>query len=105
MVIRRGFSLVEIIVALTLLSVAMLGVAGSGLMAAQLLAQAELHEAVTIRAQSILDSLVIHEVVGSGRVRLTPFDIDWTATQEDATVNVTHQTIPAFTLKASKWRR
>ena len=102
MVAREGFSLVEIIVALTLLSVAMLGIAGSGLLATRLLAQAELHRTATTRAVSILDSLVMNDIVGSGRVRVAAYDIEWSAATDNAVVRVSKENSAAFALQASK---
>lgn len=66
MVRRPGFTLVEVVVALTLLSVAVLSMAASGGMAAQLLRTAEREEAAARLAGSLLDSLVLVPQPGTG---------------------------------------
>lgn len=98
--VKQGFSLVEVIVAMVLLSVGLLGVAGSGLLASQLLREAELREEMLYRANSLLDSLLINEVKGTGTEQLARYRLDWIATQ--ATVEIVAR-LPAhadFTLRA-----
>lgn len=66
MVTRPGFTLVEVVVALTLLSVAVLSLAASGGLAAGLLRTAEREEAAARLAGSLLDSLVLVPEPGTG---------------------------------------
>jgi len=102
MVTRRGFSLLEVIVALTLLSIAMLAVASSGLLAARLLSQAEAAEMTAVRAQSVLDSLVINNVRGSGRLVADGYRIEWTAGDTRVSVRAFHPNVPPFEVQAAR---
>lgn len=77
--VRSGFSLVEVIVAMTLLSVGMLAVAASGIIAAQLQREAELHEVVTQHATSLVDSIATRRVHGSGTVNTSRYRLEWRA--------------------------
>lgn len=86
MVTRPGFSLIEVIVAMTLLSVGMLAIAANGLLAARLLNDAELQEEIAIRTQSVLDSLVVNDVNGNGRIDAGVYRIEWTAAAESVVV-------------------
>jgi Tfp pilus assembly protein PilV len=61
MVTRGGFGIVEVIVALTLLSVGMLGVAASAIMASRLLRAGEASERDALAALEVIDSLVLAE--------------------------------------------
>lgn len=85
--VRRGFSLVEVIVALTLLSVGLLGISAAGLLSARWLNDAQLREAAVNRATSLLDSLVIHDIAGAALVQSVPYRLSWQAS--DSTVSVT----------------
>ena len=75
MVTRGGFGLIEVLVALTLLGVALLGVAASSLFAARLLRRADDSERGALEALQILDSLAQETAPAAGarstgRVRL-----------------------------------
>jgi prepilin-type N-terminal cleavage/methylation domain-containing protein len=65
---RAGFTLVEVLVSITVLSVAVLCMAASGALAAGLLRTAEREEAAARLAGSLLDSLVLVPDAGSGTV-------------------------------------
>ena len=76
MVNRGGFALIEVIVALTLLSVGLLGIAGSAALAGRLMREAEADEQASTEAAQVLDSLTQQRAPTSGfrqagRVRLT----------------------------------
>jgi prepilin-type N-terminal cleavage/methylation domain-containing protein len=77
--VRRGFSLVEVIVAMALLSVGLLGIAATGLLAARLMNQAQLLEDAANRATSVMDSVAINNLVGAGAVQTSPYRLEWTA--------------------------
>jgi prepilin-type N-terminal cleavage/methylation domain-containing protein len=77
MVKRHGFGLVEVIVALTLVGVALLGVAGSALTAAALLRQAEASEQGALQALQLIDSLALIQLPTSGAQQFDRFDISW----------------------------
>ena len=84
--VRRGFSLVEVIVAMTLLSIGLLGIAAAGLLSARLLNDAQLREAATNRATSVLDSVLINDLHGGDVVQVAPFRLDWQASDSAITV-------------------
>lgn len=81
MVSRRGFTLVEILVALVVLEVGLLGVVGTLLLAARTLTRAELEEAGTAEVERVFDSLVAAGATsGGGTVPLRVGAVRWTAT-------------------------
>jgi len=77
MVKRSGFSLIEVLVAMTLLSVALLGVAGSALYAAQLLRQAQARERSTFEAMQVMDSLAGVRTPSSGQRSVDNIELQW----------------------------
>jgi prepilin-type N-terminal cleavage/methylation domain-containing protein len=79
MVNRNGFSLAEVVVALLLLSVVAVGVAGAGVAAAQMFTRAEMHERLLREAQAILDSLVVLPANGAGTRVVNESQLVWTA--------------------------
>lgn len=89
MVTRTGFSLVEVIVAMVLLSIGMLGIAGTGLLAAHMMRAADTHEAMMVRASSVMDSLVANDVVGAGITPDARFRLEWMASHESVRVRAT----------------
>lgn len=100
MVRRSGFSLVEMTVAMLLLSVGLLGVAGTGLLAARMQREAEGREAMLERAGSVLDSLVTHDVAGAGTNADPRFLLDWVATVEQVEVRARMPDGSPFDLRA-----
>lgn len=100
MVARRGFSLVEVTVAMLLLSLGLLGVAATGLLAARTLREAEAREAMVERAGSVLDSLVSHRVSGTGRVDDARFRIEWIASSASVEVHTVMPDGSRFELRA-----
>ena len=99
MVTRAGFSLVEVIVALTLLSVGILGVAAGGILATRLLRAAELQETVTNDARALLDSLLEYNVIGAGSDSSSRYRVDWTAGRDTVAVMVNTRS-ESFALRA-----
>ncbi|NJD11734.1 MAG: type II secretion system protein [Gemmatimonadetes bacterium] len=79
MVSRGGFTLVEVIVATTLLSVAVLCVAASGTLASSLLRTAQREEAAARVAQSLMDSLVLTPDPRAGTRADGPMTVTWSA--------------------------
>ena len=87
--VRRGFSLVEVIVAMTLLSIASLAVAASSIVSVQTFTRAELQEHALREAEAIVDSLLATRVVIPNR-RTTPhLTLSWTASDSTGVVIVT----------------
>ena len=62
-----------------LLSIGLLGVAGTGLLAARLLREAEVREEMMDRAGSVLDSLTAHGAIGAGTISNPRFRLEWAA--------------------------
>jgi prepilin-type N-terminal cleavage/methylation domain-containing protein len=79
MVSRAGFSLAEVVVAMLLLSIAAVGVAGAGVAAAQMFTRAEKHELAMREAESILDSLLTLRAHSAGTRMVQQTRIIWTA--------------------------
>lgn len=71
---------------MVLLSIGMLGIAGTGIMAAQMMREADTREAMLTRATSVLDSLVAHDILGAGITLDARFRIEWTASRESVRV-------------------
>jgi prepilin-type N-terminal cleavage/methylation domain-containing protein len=86
--VRRGFSLVEVIVAMTLLAIGLLGVSAAGLLSARLLNEAQLREAAVNRANSVLDSVMINGLQGGDLVQVEPYRLEWLASDSAITVTV-----------------
>lgn len=90
---RAGFSLAEIIVAMTLVCVAGLGVAATGLVAVQSFARAEQQERLLQEAELVLDSLLLLPRNTAGTRFLPHAQIRWNAA--DSTEQVVVQGITA----------
>ena len=85
---RPGFTLAEVIVAMTLLALVMLSVAATGLAAARMLTRAELHERALREAETILDSLLAAPSHNSGARALPQAHVTWSDADSTATVVV-----------------
>jgi len=79
---RAGFSLVELLVALTLLQVGLLAVVGMSLLAARAFAEAARLQRGGGALAVVADSLVWHGVSTSGEREVPPFLIRWTGRPE-----------------------
>lgn len=88
MVTRAGFTITEVVVAMTLLAVAALGVAATALVAVQSFSQAELQERAIREAEHVLDSLLVQPVNSAGTRQIGPARISWPASDTSATVTV-----------------
>lgn len=102
MVTRRGFSLVEVIVAMVLLSIAMLGVAASGIFAVHVQQQAAQREAAALRTQHVLDSLVANAVQGADREVADTHTLEWHAAAASVVVRATFPSGEVFELRARR---
>jgi prepilin-type N-terminal cleavage/methylation domain-containing protein len=83
--VRPGFGLIEVLVALTLLGIVMLGVAGSTLLAARLLGEAEATEQSALAALHVMDSLVQEASPANGERVAGRLAIRWQV-QRDSTL-------------------
>ena len=88
MVKRAGFTIVEVIVALTLLSIGLLAVASSAGSAALLLRRSELQEEAAFVAAQVLDSLAVTADPASGVQTRGAFQLEWTVTRELRTLTI-----------------
>ena len=88
-----GFTLAEILVALVLLEVGLLGAAGSLVLATRVLNRARDLEWAVQRAWSAVDSLVYFGATASGEREEPPWLIRWTVSQgeEIATIRIVVQ--------------
>lgn len=78
--VRRGFTLVEVLVALVLLEIGLLGVVGTLTLAARTLARAELREHAAAAVERVADSLVATgTTAGQGRVADPAGEVVWSA--------------------------
>ncbi|HEY0809272.1 MAG TPA: prepilin-type N-terminal cleavage/methylation domain-containing protein [Longimicrobiales bacterium] len=101
---RRGFTLAEVIVAMTLLSICTLAVAATGLVAARAFTQAEIQERVLREAESILDSLAAGPTNSAGTRELAGARLSWTATDSSSAVvmRVKIPNQPPFEIRAMR---
>lgn len=103
MVARPAFSLVEVIVAITLLSVGLLSVAGGGMLASRLLRESELQEELLHRASSLLDSLIANRLAGSGvLVAQDRYRVEWQASEHTVDVRAVEADSTLFTLRVTR---
>lgn len=100
--VNRGFSLIEVIIALTLLGVGMLSVAASGVIAARLQSETELHEEMLRRATSLTDSLVANRVYGRGDHPADRYRLIWTAAEETVSVQAVLADSVFFELESAR---
>lgn len=80
---RSGFTLVEVIVAIVVLGVGVLGVAATASLAARVLRQAEADEGAATAAAALLDSLLSRGVPAAGERVDGPYRLRWTTTASD----------------------
>lgn len=97
---KKGFSLVEVIVAMTLLSVGMLAIAGTAFMAARMQTQAQLQERMAASARSVLDSVVAYRLQGAGKASFPRYEVAWTASQSEVAVDARMPNAPPVQLRA-----
>jgi len=99
---RAGFSLVEVIVALTLLGIGVLSVAGTALLATRFVRDSELHEEIVGAASSLLDSLSAAPDTGRGLVTAGRYDLAWQADGQRVEVQAKLQDSVLFILQAAR---
>jgi Tfp pilus assembly protein PilV len=97
---ERGISIVEVMVALLVFTVAILSLASSGFVASQALRSARTHMAASTAAQSKLDSLTALGWAGlagvSGADTVQGYPVDWTVqgTNPRKVIVVVQRTLP-----------
>jgi len=75
----RGFTLIEIVVAIVLLEIGMLGMLGTLTIASRTMTRAETLEAATITAGRVVDSLTVHGMAEEGAVGFIGGQVSWRA--------------------------
>lgn len=75
---RKGFGLIEVVVALTLVAVAALSIAATGAFSQRLLHRAEIIEEGQRMGEVVLDSLEMTHTIGSGVFENERIRIEWT---------------------------
>jgi prepilin-type N-terminal cleavage/methylation domain-containing protein len=86
--VSRGFSLTEVIVAMTLLSVGSVTIAATALVSVQSFTRAEQQQRALAEAESILDSLITHGAAASGSRSRAYASFTWTAADSANLVSV-----------------
>jgi prepilin-type N-terminal cleavage/methylation domain-containing protein len=102
--VRAGFSLAEVIVAMTLLSIGTLAVAATGFVAAQAFTRAEMQEQVLRGAEQILDSLAALPGNAAGARDIHGAHLAWTAADSASAITmlVNLPDRPSFQLSAQR---
>lgn len=75
----RGFTLIEIVVAIVLLEIGILGILGTLTIASRTMTRAETLEAATITAERVVDSLTVHGMAEEGVVGFLGGRVSWRA--------------------------
>jgi Tfp pilus assembly protein PilV len=75
--VRRGFTLLEVVVALLVLEVAVVGVVGALVLASSTLARAEALERAVATTEGVLDSLARTRSAGADSMRYTEGTVSW----------------------------
>jgi prepilin-type N-terminal cleavage/methylation domain-containing protein len=86
---RPGFSLVELIVALTILAVGLLALAGTAVVAQRTLASADATERAARAAALVIDSLFVHDAPTSGRRAVYGTDVRWAVSSSGQQLEIT----------------
>lgn len=86
---RGGFGLVELIVALTLFAIGILGLAGATVIAHRSFNEADGIERAARLAEILLDSLVRADAVADGEVRMPGITADWTVQHDSMLAGIT----------------
>ena len=79
---RAGFTLVEVVVALVVLEIGVLGVMGTLLLASRALSDAEIRERAVLETLRVVDSLAVDGMGGPGRRTFGWGAVQWTAPAE-----------------------
>jgi prepilin-type N-terminal cleavage/methylation domain-containing protein len=83
-----GFTLAEVVVAMTLLTVGLLAVAASALTAAHMFARAEVQERALRTAESVLDSLATLPQHGAGELPIPGGQLIWSGSDGSGMITV-----------------
>ena len=86
--VRPAFSLAEVIVAMTLLSIGSLAVTATSIVSVQTFTRAELQENALRDAEAILDSLLTAQSVSAGSRATAHFTLSWTVSDSTGVVTV-----------------
>lgn len=80
---RRGFSLVELLVALTVFGAGVLGIAAAAMLASGVLRRAAAEQDATRYAALLLDSIATASTIASGMTEAAGLRAVWTADADD----------------------
>jgi prepilin-type N-terminal cleavage/methylation domain-containing protein len=86
---RAGFTLAEVIVAMTLLAIGALGVAATALVAVQSFARAEMQQSVLREADAVLDSLLALPGNAAGSRTVHVARLSWNAADSAGAIILT----------------
>ena len=81
---QRGFGLIEVVVALTLLSVALLGMAATVTLAGRMVHAGQADEEAAVEAMQVLDSIMQVRQPTAGQRRAGRISLAWTVTTDSA---------------------
>jgi prepilin-type N-terminal cleavage/methylation domain-containing protein len=107
MVKRSGFALIEVIVALTLLSVGLLGVAGSAVLATRLLHEGDASEQALSAALPVLDSLSLLRAPAAGSQQAGNVRLVWGVSTDSvgiSTIDLTLTYLNGSALRSTSFR-
>ena len=98
---KWGFTLVEVVVALVVLELTAVGVAGMLLLASTTLERAEELESAVANAEGVLDSLKQAAIIEAGTQSFGGGDVVWTVSEDGGVVvrAVTHQGVALFVVR------
>ena len=93
MVARPGFGLIEVVVALTLLSVGLLGIAATATLGARMMREGQADEAAAVEALQVLDSLTQLRQPAAGQRQAGRISLTWTVTTDSAGLSTIDLTV------------
>jgi len=98
---RWGFTLIEVVVALVVLEITAVGVAGMLRLASVTLERAEQLESAVANAEGVLDSLKRATVIEDGALRFGAGDVVWTVSDDGDLVirAVTYEGVTLFVVR------
>jgi prepilin-type N-terminal cleavage/methylation domain-containing protein len=93
MVRRRGFGLIEVVVAMTLLSVGLLGIAATVTMAGKMVREGQADEGAALEAMQVLDSLTQQQHPAAGQRQAGRTSLVWTVSTDSSGLSTIDLTV------------